>query len=115
MSGNQKFMQIQNQIRNNTYSVRDYVSELSDWTEEIQEKDRNTKSGKNVKVSNKNLPPIRSVKLEHERMKYSKHGSYLDTLQKKPEQPKVDTSEDANPNDVNDFKRDNNPMPNYYK
>lgn len=53
MKGNDKFVMLQNQIRQNSYSVQDYVSELTDWTEEISQKDIDVKQGKGIKVVNK--------------------------------------------------------------
>ena len=113
MQENDKFMRLQNQIRQNTYSVQDYVHDLVDWTEEINEKDTKVKQGE-VSKPNKKLPPIRSDKLEQERIKSNKSRSYLDTVkkpakapQKKGEKPKVN-------DDVKDFKRDVTPMPTYY-
>jgi hypothetical protein len=52
-NGNDKFIQLQHQIRQNSYSVQDYVSELTDWTQEINEKDSDAKLGKGAKVTNK--------------------------------------------------------------
>lgn len=113
-----KFIQMQNQIRQNSYSVHDYVSELTDWTDDIFEKDKSVKEGKVAKPPAKKLPPIRSVKLENERLKHSTYASYLDTVVQKQakSESKVEQTvpQDANPNDVNDYKRDVTPMPAYY-
>jgi formylglycine-generating enzyme required for sulfatase activity len=52
-NGNDKFIQLQHQIRQNSYSVQDYVSELTEWTQEINEKDSDAKLGKGAKIINK--------------------------------------------------------------
>jgi hypothetical protein len=113
-SGNEKFIQLQNQIRQNNYSIQDYISELADWTEEVAQKDVNAKEGKGIKFQNsKKLPPIRSQILEEERVK-NKSLNYID-IKKKEEvreedkQPNIEVSEDSK-----EFKRDITPMPNYY-
>lgn len=80
MEGNKKFMQIQHQIRQNSESVQDYVADLGKWTSEINEKDKDVKQGKRVKPTTKKLPPIRSNKLEQQRLQINKTASYLDTL-----------------------------------
>ena len=113
-SGNEKFIQLQHQIRQNNYSIQDYISDLSDWTEEVAQKDVDAKEGKGAKAqNNRKLPPIRSQILEEERVK-NKSSSYIDLKKKvevkKPaEQPKVEVGEDAK-----EFKRDITPMPKYY-
>ena len=114
-SQNEKFMRLQLQIRNNSASAQDYISELSDWTEEIGEKDKHAKSKTNPKVTNKTLPPIRSVQLENERIEYNKGSSYVDSIKHK--QKTTVTKEEVKPIDENskDYKRDVTPMPTYYK
>ena len=112
--GNDKFMQIQHQIRQNSYSVQDYISELTEWTEDINEKDKNAKVGKGIKVPSKKLPPIRSDKLEQERVKSNKSGSYLDSVKTKDNQQSVKKEETKVNEESKDFKRDITPMPKYY-
>lgn len=113
-SGNEKFIRLQHQIRQNNYSIQDYISELADWTEEMTQKDVDAKEGKGVKSqNNKKLPPIRSQILEEERVK-NKSRNYIDIkmkeeIKKTPEQSKENINEDAK-----DFKRDVTPMPTYY-
>lgn len=113
-SANDKFLKLQHQIRQNTYSVQDYISELTEWTEEADELDKNVKEGKGVKANNKKLPPIRSVKLENERVKNNKTGSYLDIIKKDDEQPKSKQVNENKKPDYNEYKRDITPMPAYY-
>lgn len=115
MNGNEKFMQIQHQIRQNSESVQEYVTDLTDWTSQINEKDRDVKQGKGVRTTKKKLPPIRSQKLENDRVKVNKSASYLDTISKKEEKTPV-KGEEVKPAEGNDkLKRDTTPMPDYYK
>lgn len=114
-SQNEKFMRLQLQIRNNSAAVQDYVSELADWTEEITQKDQQTKEKGSSATTPKTLPPIRSVQLEKERREYNKASSYVDSIRSKPK-PSAQP-EKTNPLDENskDYKRDVTPMPTYYR
>lgn len=53
MNGNEKFMRIQHQIRQNSESVQDYMADLGKWTSEIDQKDNEVREGKGVKPSSK--------------------------------------------------------------
>jgi tetratricopeptide (TPR) repeat protein len=111
---NDKFIQLQHQIRKNNFSLQDYISDLTEWTEEIGVKDVDVKEGKGSKSEHiKKLPPIRSQKLENERLK-TNSKNYLDLVknQETPkEQPKVKPKVNE---EEKEFKRDITPMPNYY-
>lgn len=111
---NDKFIQLQRQIRQNSYSVQDYVSDLSEWTEEVNKLDSNVKEGKSVKSQNKKLPPIRSVALENERIKNSESGSYLDTVKQQSKKAQPTEIQQKGNEEHRDFKRDVTPMPTYY-
>lgn len=113
-SQNDNFIRLQNQIRQNTHSVHDYISELTEWTEDIEKKDVDVKHGKGVKTTSKKLPPIRSQKLEQERIKNNKSGSYLDLVIKENRVQKQEVvAVDENSEDK-EYKRDVTPMPTYY-
>lgn len=113
-SQNDQFMRLQNQIRQNTYSVQDYISELTDWTEDMTQKDADVKQGKGVKEQKKKLPPIRSQKLEQERINTGKGTSYLASIHKAQKPQTAEPSQVQIDEDVKDYKRDITPMPTYY-
>lgn len=58
------------------------------------------------------MPPIRSSKLEEERVRNNEAGSYLDTL---PKNEHAHEEEDKTPHGDQNFERDGTPMPKYYK
>jgi hypothetical protein len=69
--------------------------------------------GKVPKLQINKLPPIRSDRLEQERIKKNKYSSYLDTL-KKGKKPKENKPQEVVDQEATGYKRDVTPMPNYY-
>lgn len=114
-SQNEKFMRLQLQMRNNSNSIQDYVTDLSEWTEEISQKDKQVKGKGDQKTTAKTLPPIRSVQLEKERKEYNTASSYVDSIKNKTkvtvQQEKIKPVDETS----KDYKRDVTPMPTYYK
>lgn len=102
-SANDKFFRIQQQIRQNSIGVQEYVSELSEFYEEIEEKDVKCKKGDPLPVEK--LPPIRSTVLqEQSKGKYvkSERDLFVENALKQLENRE-------------NLKRDTTPMPSYYK
>lgn len=125
MSANEKFMQLQNQIRNNSNSIQEYIDDLSSWAEEITQKDKTVETvhakgshlnegARGAKAKQKPLPPIRSVQLERERVSSSQKSSYVDLIKKKPVANSSKGEKMMEQPDSKDYKRDVTPMPTYY-
>ena len=108
MKSDSKFnmYKLQEQIKNNNIDVHSYVSELSEWTNEMNQKDKkipaaNKQTQPTTKQSQ--LPPIRNRIDISESIKQAQKTE----IQKKGDQPIVP--------ELEKFKRDNSAMPEYYK
>lgn len=56
----QKFFEIQNTIRNNTESIRNFASELNSFVSDIDKKDDKIKKTKTNNFDTDKLPPVRN-------------------------------------------------------
>ena len=93
---------IQEQIKNNNVDINNYLTDLNEWSESQNKKDK--KAPTNAPTAKPSqLPPIRN-KID---ISQSIKTAQAEQASKKPSQPIVP--------ELEKFKRDNSAMPDYYK
>ena len=100
---------LQQQIKNNAEDLHSMVDDLADWSEEItaKEKTRSKQTGQ-AKAASKPLPPIRNrIDIRNSLAASERQASQQETSTAKPGNKKNELFDKV--------KRDNTPMPDYYK
>ena len=77
MSGKDSLFDLQNQIRNNSFGIQEYLHDLSSWQDDIVEKEKRvvggtTSASKSAKPA-KPLPPVRNAAFKEQEAREKAH------------------------------------------
>ena len=114
LGGSEELMfNLQRQIKRNNDDLHGFVDDMNDWQKEMNKREKDIKANKSIqKPAANNLPPIRNKIDIQNSLEEAKQEAAKKAAEKRAKEGKKSgpTKEEAEK-----YKRDNTPMPDYYK
>ena len=114
LGGSEELMfNLQRQIKRNNDDLHGFVEDMNDWQKEMNKREKDIKANKSIqKPAANNLPPIRNKIDIQNSLEEAKQEAAKKAAEKRAKEGKKSgpTKEEAEK-----YKRDNTPMPDYYK
>ncbi|XP_036376133.1 RNA polymerase II-associated protein 3 isoform X2 [Megalops cyprinoides] len=87
MSGGNKAVELQLQMRQNAEELQDFMKELDSWETDIKKKDEQLRSGSSCETEQRSLPPVRNK--DYRQKKREKNKPPTKNAKNQPKQPRI--------------------------